>query len=389
MRTLLLFLMLLANWVANAQEKDRFKFAQTYVGLGNTVLYSSHNEVYTSQRITFGGLHFWSKADFYVSFPVANQNFGNKINFTEGILTGGRWLPFGLKSNGFRPYLGAHWQVPFMWGDNMPDLEKNAFSIESGFYYTFKNSWTVEFGARINPLNKWQVPYREETLYSSLWAFDVGIKKHFDFTAGTDKEWANKQASEMSKNGHKNTFGFGVGMSSVIALAPVKYLEEAEFFPSIAKVGIMPEFGLSYYVAKPDMVVRLAFRPTTRFVRNDDFAYLLKDNRLSVEAFKFLFDYQGFMPFVGIGITNSIYNLSINSRFTESIAEKGNSQSVSLVFGWDVRPTQAEWFILRTCLRYQPQKGFGSYAQEKFSRDLEFNFIQMVVYLQRIKYHFK
>jgi hypothetical protein len=387
MRLLSISLLILVFYNVNAQEKERFKFAQTYVGLGTGVLTGNDN-ITTYQRATIGGLHFWGKADFYVSFAIGNQNLGDGYNFNEGVQTGGRWIPFGLKNNGFRPFIGAHWQTPALFGDDIPTLEKNAISFETGLYYVFKKSWTLEFGLRHNPMNTWTVPYSNNQLNSAPWAFDLAIKKHIDFTAGTNAEWANEKAIEIKEKGHASTFGIGVGMSSAIAIAPVEYLKDQGYEPNIAGLGLMPEFGLSYYSAKKEMVFRLAYRAPTRFVRNENFAYQLKDRRLSIEAFRFLFDYQGFMPFVGIGLNNSFYELTINSNDQQNISEKGSNQSASIVFGWDIRPTQTEWFIIRTSLRYQPKWGYDQFAKAHFSRDLEFNFIQMVVYPQRMKYHF-
>ncbi|MFY0673124.1 MAG: hypothetical protein JXQ87_06950 [Bacteroidia bacterium] len=387
MRLFSILTLILTVSYAKAQEKERFKFAQTYVGLGTGVLAGNDNLI-SYQRATIGGLHFWGKADFYVSFALGNQNLGEGYNFNEGVQTGARWIPFGLKNNGFRPFIGAHWQTPALFGDDIPTLEKNAISIETGLYYVFKKSWTLELGLRHNPFNTWKLPYSNNHLSSAQWAFDLAIKKHFDFTAGTNAKWANEKAIEMTSKGHASTFGFGVGMSSAIAIAPITHLEKNGYEPNLAQVSLMPEFGLSYYTAKREMVFRLVYRAPTRFVRNKAFAYQLKDRRLSFETFKFLFDYQGFMPFVGIGLSNSIYALTFNSNNQSNISENGNNQSVSIVFGWDIRPTQAEWFILRTSLRYQPRLGFNQYAKAHFSRDLEFNFIQMVVYPQRMKYHF-
>ncbi|MGB0431310.1 MAG: hypothetical protein ACPGLV_12615 [Bacteroidia bacterium] len=387
MRLTLVFVLLFAGINVKAQEKERFKFAQTYVGLGIGLLTGNEN-LSSYQRATIGGLHFWGKADIYVSFPLGNQNLGDGYNFTEGVQTGARWIPFGLKNNGFRPFFGAHWQTPALFGDDIPTLEKNAISFETGLYYVFKKSWTLEVGARYNPMNTWTLPYGASTINSAPFAFDLGVKKHFDFTAGNDAEWLSEKAAEMENNGHASTFGLGVGMSSAIAIAPVEYLVNQGYEPNIAKLSLMPEFGLSYYSAKRELVFRLAYRAPTRFVRNENFAYQLKDRRLSFEVFRFLFDYHGFMSFVGLGLNNSFYELIINSQNQPNIYEKGNNQSASIVFGWDIRPTQAEWFILRTSLRYQPKWGYDEFAEAHFSRDLEFNFIQMVVYPQRMKYHF-
>jgi len=55
-----------------------------------------------------------------------------------------------------------------------------------------------------------------------------------------------------------------------------------------------------------------------------------------------------------------------------------------ITFGWDIRPNQLQGFILRTNLRYTPTDNIGEEGGVSFSQ-LEFNFIQLVVYPGRIK----
>ena len=103
----------------------------------------------------------------------------------------------------------------------------------------------------------------------------------------------------------------------------------------------------------------------------------------SLEAIKMLFNYHGFVPFVGPGI-------SVNGlRYEQSEAEATSSWSETvvtpeLVFGWDIRPTKADWFILRTNLRWSPLLELEKAGVLTSFRAVEFNFIQLVIYPQRI-----
>ena len=56
-----------------------------------------------------------------------------------------------------------------------------------------------------------------------------------------------------------------------------------------------------------------------------------------------------------------------------------------LVFGWDIRLSEVDFLILRTNLRYTPDLGHKIDGKSYTSRQIEFNFIQLVLYPQRIK----
>lgn len=63
-------------------------------------------------RLTFGGIHFWGHADFYVTFPLSFltiQNVPNGLNELElyqGVETGMRLYPLKLQPKRFSPFLG-------------------------------------------------------------------------------------------------------------------------------------------------------------------------------------------------------------------------------------------------------------------------------------------
>ncbi|MCB0738757.1 MAG: hypothetical protein KDC92_14680, partial [Bacteroidetes bacterium] len=91
----------------------------------------------------------------------------------------------------------------------------------------------------------------------------------------------------------------------------------------------------------------------------------------------------------GFGLNYIRYNFITNDKeLNNRVEQSGEAYSASLVFGWDIRPSEVEWFILRTNLRYQPRGNMSSENKNYFSNDLEFNFIQMVVYPERMKYYF-
>ena len=51
-------------------QKDKYTFAQTYIGAQTNTLGGLNSPEYMAGRFLIGGTHFWQKADFYISIPL-------------------------------------------------------------------------------------------------------------------------------------------------------------------------------------------------------------------------------------------------------------------------------------------------------------------------------
>lgn len=113
--------------------------------------------------------------------------------------------------------------------------------------------------------------------------------------------------------------------------------------------------------------------------------HINKRQSLMLEAYKFLFDYHGFLPFAGVTLSNE--NLGFSTIDVKKDKEWTNysqtKKALGLIFGWDIRPTRADSWLLRTNLRYAPVK--MDVEDKKVAMDyLEFNFIQFVAFPERM-----
>ena len=102
------------------------------------------------------------------------------------------------------------------------------------------------------------------------------------------------------------------------------------------------------------------------------------------EAYKNLFDYLGFVPY--LGITASVEDLRAEVNGTEYQQTKG---AVGLIFGWDIRVTNTGTSLLRTNLRWTPNLHLDVEGGEIMFDHLEFNFIQYVHFIGRKKAYAK
>jgi hypothetical protein len=111
----------------------------------------------------------------------------------------------------------------------------------------------------------------------------------------------------------------------------------------------------------------------------------LKTNSLAFEAFKFIGNYHGFVPFVGpyVGLNN--YNYNEIDRGSEVVDFTENKLAYGLVFGWDIRISDVDYLLLRTNLRFTPDLNYKKKRLSFTNNQIEFNFIQVVFYPERMK----
>lgn len=145
------------------------------------------------------------------------------------------------------------------------------------------------------------------------------------------------------------------------------------------------EFGLGYYHQKINGFANLALRQNNSSLEAYGTKQLFKRKAITLELNKFLFDYKGFVPFIGLGF--GYENLTISeSELGESILNKSKDMySLGINFGWDILPTKIEYMTLRTNSRYFPTLQLNDSRNTFNLQQLEFNFIQFVFYPQRFK----
>ena len=108
MRTVVAILIFAFFGKAGVAQKDQYKFAQTYFGVQVDGLVGTDTPDFGSARFLIGGTHFWQKADFYISIPLITRSLdGDDSEYAEGVITGFRYIPFGLSRKGPRPFIGA------------------------------------------------------------------------------------------------------------------------------------------------------------------------------------------------------------------------------------------------------------------------------------------
>jgi hypothetical protein len=382
----------------------RHRFAQLNLGANyrflsnkNTLSYDYVNNELIPQQLNnqnevgliVGGTHFWGHADFYVLFPIAGWG---KSNFSSGIETGTKIYPWRIENNKLRPFTGISLNaVSFNHGEGTT-LSRTTSPLHFGFTF-YKNQHLIDLSFSYNHKNEFNYYFNtlsaENINLHKFW-FNIGFKYMLETTVGAEKGWKNgstlKITEALSQKRKLNGFTLAVGPSSANFTSNSSFIEEDyPFLDNHKFVNLFPEFGVGYYWHKIDFHSNISYRNMKDELTA--FGYLQKSSRraITLEAFKFLSDYHGFAFFAGPAVSYEMLKSELK-RGAASIS-KGSFNGIKpgITFGWDIRPNRIQTMVLRTNLRYFPNLDVTMENGKTISLDnLEFNFIQLVIYPGRM-----
>ena len=410
MRSILIVLIVLYTDVLplNAQPyieggKTRHRFAQLNLGVdqryfnGNATRSSfinsnGHIENYqlkdlNETRLIIGGTHFWGHADFFIAVPILSSKLSG---FKTSVETGLKIFPWKIKHLGFRPYIGASW-MPCSFAQNEGViLGRSKYPVTGGLVYNYKKH-LFELGVGFIPhptynyfINKSnQVKIKTHPYWISL-----SYKFMIETTLSAEKDWQSGRTKKLTDTlavlKRLNGLTLAIGPSSSFYTKTSSYnADVAPFADNHKYADVFPEFGIGYFWHQPDLQVNLAYRTVKSELKAFDFSQKLIRKALTFEAYKFLFDYHGFVPFVGASASYEWLEVkeNINGQLNST---SNNALHPGFTFGWDIRPNRIQAIYLRTNLRYIPNLNVKMAHNKNMAFDqLEFNFIQLVVFPNR------
>ncbi len=411
MRIIQFIILLAFSLNLNAQDwEKRHHFAKSYFGISNYIVPNLTNgkfldadgtiqefkrNGFLSPAVNIGATHFWGYADFYVSINTADIKFGEdnlENSIRLGTFTGLRIYPFPSQENTIRPYIGYKFS-PFRY--RQTDLSsqdykftqvKSAFDIGLGiqlpnFYFT------LEYSRIANPSFD---TYLSRTVASidqfPTQLFQIGLNYTIETTNTADTE-VNRKLNKLFSGTNKYGFFLAAGPSSAFPIISSNYVTDLyPFLDDKSFPIIFPDVAIGYHFTKLDLVTAFSFRPINQRRKAYNFEQFISRNSMTLEVYKFFGDYHGFSPYIGVGLGYENLTLSITDNQTEVTQFTENQFSPSIVFGWDIRPSvKGDWWILRTNLRYSPFLTMEYQDKNLSLQKLEFNFIQFVLYPQRMK----
>ncbi len=405
-----LFCVSLSGYAQEIDFKKRYSFAKSYIGidfnyfsnLQNSSFIDNQDQIQILQRSNFltpsiniGGTHFWGHADFFVSLATSPVKFQsdeveNSIGFRA--ITGMRIFPIAIKENALRPYFSYKFAPIRLNQKNINNEQFRKTQVRSivggGLAYQTSKLYAYA-GYEFIPNNEANIHIsRTQTASSSFPSgfLSVGINYLFESTEG---RYTPATARLDSLLHSKNTLGLfvGIGPSASFPLHSSNYISELyPFLDDKLMPKTFPEITLGYHFSKYDFIISANFRPIRQERNAFSFHQDIRRRSYGLEAYKFLFDYHGFAPFIGAGVLFENIILSETDNGISVTDRRYSHTTPSIIFGWDIRPSRrADIWLLRTNLRYLPTLEIENNNKRLSLQHLEFNFIQLVVYPQRIK----
>lgn len=338
-----------------------------------------------------------------MSIPVAgidlNKNQQVAKSYSTSVETGARVYPTQIRQGKVAPYVGVsfnnnYFRQRFRDSDEAgPAMQRKIIPIHAGLVYNHK---ALLFEAGLSYFGKGDDDYyvsrtQAATFERPQLGLNLGMKWFFDTTLGAERAWENGKsaqlADEMNAKRALNGLSFLIGPSSAFTTAKSSYnQQERPWLEDHTGSGVFLELGVGYYLAKPDLHFNLAWRRNSSSIGSYGITQRLNRQAFTLEAFKYLFDYHGFVPYIGPSISFEQLSGLETDRGTETLNLNRTAILPAITFGWDIRPDNVQSFILRTNLRYAPFLTMDTPSGERLNfSQLEFNFITFVYYPGRAK----
>lgn len=397
------------------EKQTRHRFAQLHLGFdvegtfgGSTRYLDRAGRLQTFDlrstyvpRFVIGGTHFWGHADFYIAIPLASpvtREQGQEIQAVRGVETVFKYYPWRIEHAKLRPYIGFS-IAPFYFehsNGNLdfgsgPELYQTAFPVLGGVTFNAKNH-LFELGFAWNYANQNEYFIDRSTSQSITTPplyVNLAYRYMLDTTISAEDAWESGRTQavteQLASQGRLNGFFLSVGMSSAFWLGESSYNTAVRPYLERYGISLMPDLGVGYYLHRPDVNISLAYRGYRTSTNAYGTSQALQRRSMVVEVTKYLFDYNGFAPFVGPAVSHE--RLSFAESFERQLTADVDEQKIGygVTFGWDIRPNRLQKWILRTNLRWYPTLNL-SVAEDRevaFS-NIEFNFIQLILYPNRI-----
>lgn len=413
-----IFLLLIFNLAYSqvyTEKQTRHRFAQLNLGVdfqssfgGSTKYLDQQGNTQSlnlassySPRLLIGGTHFWGHADFYIAIPLFSTTLkedNQDITALRGVETVFKYYPLRIENNKVRPYIGTS-LAPFYFeqrNNNFqypsgPELNHTSFPLLGGLTFNSKNH-LIELGLAWNYQNQqdYYISRNQiEKINTPPFYATLSYRYMLETTLSAEKDWESGRTKKvtdiLAEKGRLNGFYIGAGISSAFWLKQSEYNVANRPYINKYSTSIMPDFTLGYYLHKPDLNLAIGYRGYGTSTNTYGAIKQLNRKSFLFEATKYLFDYHGFVPF--IGPTISYENLSFKENFEgqRTFDVEDRKFGYGLTFGWDIRPNRIQPWILRTNLRWYPNLFLEVEPNTKVSFDnLEFNFIQLIIYPNRM-----
>ncbi|UPQ78754.1 hypothetical protein M0M57_14170 [Flavobacterium azooxidireducens] len=403
-------------------RKYRLDFAKMYFDGGGTYLPSFTGQQLLNGQLsafehsatlnpylTWGAFHFWGHTEFYVTFPLnqlmLQKNDQASHQLLHSVATGARLYPWAMKEGKIRPYIGANWgalqfKQELKPDENQPTLSKDIMlNYDAGVMYNYKKI-AVRLGINYFSDNKWNYPVSKiqmAEIETPRMSFQMGLLYTFDVSKDNTKENIDKwnsypRVSKLSYDAKKfGDFFVGIGPSISFSLSKSDY--NAAHFPYLQQKLTSKSYfdiAVGYHFNKANLFTTMSYRNPSYKTEGLGSSQSIKKTSLAIEVNKFLTDYSGFAPYIGINVAYDKLDYEQNVDGVKKIQTFTDPIEPGITFGWDIVPGKTnEALILRTNLRWNPFSKFELEGKKFNFSQLEYNLIQVIFYPERFRWRKK
>lgn len=381
--------------------RRRYRFAQTWLGVdalapgGGAHATAAPLRATPGVRVAVGGLHFWGRADFYVTVPVPTHRTLDDgagpldVRASSGIETGARLFPLPLSSGTVRPFVGAAWTElryrelgPRGPG---PAMRLYRMPLQGGLAWRTADAIVVG-GLQWLPAASFAYPVaRDATGRASVapWSGWLGARWTLDTTRPL--ETPARQASlargmrRLRRRGWRGGAMLAAGASTAMTVSP-STPADAPWLGARLPTRLYGDWGLGWRDHDRGIGYQVARRTVPQ--RQSAFGAGRRLDRaiVSAEVTRSLVDYNGFAPFVGASLGWDRARVVDEDSTRRAVARDARLVPAA-VAGWDIVPARSLPIILRANVRWAPARRLRSARGERVAADqLELGFLQVVVY---------
>lgn len=350
-------------------------------------------------NISLGGIHFWGRFDFHMNFSIplnTSMDVAERevVQFQSGELSA-RFYPWRIQNNKFRPFLGVGTNLSNLGVfDGLGRVRDDLYfhpSILVGGSLKFRE-WQINLESYflMNTKHNFYQNIAQETNVSlPNFHLSLGVRRYFDVTIHkeSDKEngFTEKIFQQLKESKKLSSISLAIGPSAAFFIKAPAYPNQfgRESLPR-HKSSYNWDIGLGYYWFRANSHIGLTYRNYSSNSNSYSFEEVIRRRSIALEAYKFFWDYNGFVPYIGVSIS---YETWATAEFVNNESQgtiRTETISPGIIFGWDIVASPLETWLLRTNLRYYPFQQINSIDGSKKRVDqFEFNFIQVVLYPNR------
>lgn len=400
--------------VYKEKGKNRFTFAQTTFGYdmeytppggysysrdANGFLQKHKIGNNLSPSISITGLHFWGHAEFFTSFSLPDiklspdSRYGDFQRFS---FTGFKIFPRALQPGKASPYAGMALSSFSYRQDEGAKFRHADGAILAGITYPFRHG-LLELGANYHFSNHYSY-YISTTESVPLkvppFTFSIDYKYFFDLSVNSlerqKKGELQQEYETLKKKKMLSSFFVAAGPAYSFIVKRSSYNKASKPFLGDHRVtSLFPDIGIGYYNYRADAAANLSLRFYKSGLNAFGYSQEIRRNSVALELYKFLGDYHGFVPFAGAVLSYEKIRIKEAAAGNTTYEHTHKLLSPGLIAGWDIRPTRTDWWGVRTNIRYFPFLEAGMPGDKKISlQQFELNFLQMVLYPNRMYVHF-